>query len=260
VFSPAAGTYSSAQSVSITSSGATTIHYTTDGSTPTTASTAYSGPVSIAVTTTLKAIGTNSTGSSSVTTGLYTIGNGNPVTVTLEAENLSPVGTGATVSTSSDANASGGVVEFLNSTAAGQSMTLTTPSIVGSTYQVQLRYKPNTSRGQLTVAVDGTQVGGTVDEYNTSQTYVTTTLGNATIADGPHTIVLTVTGKNASSSAFLITADNFTFTPTQSQVAAPVFSPAAGTYSSTQSVSITSTTSGAAAPRVRPPARSTPAR
>ncbi len=38
--------------------------------------------------------------------------------ITLEAESLSPVGTGATVSTSSDANASGGVVEFLNSTAA----------------------------------------------------------------------------------------------------------------------------------------------
>jgi hypothetical protein len=124
-------------------------------------------------------------------------------------------------------------------------MTLTTPSIVGSTYQVQLRYKPNTSRGQLTVKIDGTQVGGTVDEYNTSQTYVTATLGSATIATGTHSIVLTVTGKNASSSAFLITADTFTFTPTQPSVAAPSFSPAAGTYSSAQSVSITSSTSGA---------------
>ncbi|HTB79641.1 MAG TPA: carbohydrate-binding domain-containing protein, partial [Opitutaceae bacterium] len=91
-------------------------------------------------------------------------------------------------------------------------LTLTTPSFAtAGTYQVQLRYKPNTSRGQLTVKIDGVQVGGTVDEYNTSQTYLTATLGNATLATGTHSIVLTVTGKNASSSAFLITADKLTF-------------------------------------------------
>ena len=56
-FSPPAGTYSSAQSVTIsdTSSG-TQIYYTTDGSTPTTSSTLYTGPVLISTTTTIKAI------------------------------------------------------------------------------------------------------------------------------------------------------------------------------------------------------------
>ena len=57
-FSPAAGTYSSAQSVTIstTTSGAT-IRYTTDGSTPSeTAGTVYSSAVNISANTTLQAI------------------------------------------------------------------------------------------------------------------------------------------------------------------------------------------------------------
>ncbi len=72
-FTPAAGSYTSAQSVTIASAGSTSIRYTLDGSTPTTSSTLYSGAISIGATTTLKAIGVNSTGSSSVTTGVYTI-------------------------------------------------------------------------------------------------------------------------------------------------------------------------------------------
>jgi len=168
--------------------------------------------------------------------------------ITLEAESLSPVGTGATVSISNDANASGGVVEFLNSTAAGQVMTLTTPSIAAGTYQVQFRYKNNTTRGQHTVTIDGTQVGGTIDQYASSSTYVSVSLGNATLATtGTHTIALTVTGKNASATQFYITADSFIFTPVtvQQQAATPSFTPAAGTYSTSQSVTISTTTSGA---------------
>jgi hypothetical protein len=46
-FSPVAGSYSSAQDVTITSAGADTIYYTTDGSTPDTGSTVYSGPVNV---------------------------------------------------------------------------------------------------------------------------------------------------------------------------------------------------------------------
>jgi len=83
-FTPAAGSYNAAQSVTIVSAGSTSIRYTLDGSTPTTSSTLYSGAISIGATTTLKAIGVNSTGSSSVTTGVYTI------TIPSSA-NLSPV-------------------------------------------------------------------------------------------------------------------------------------------------------------------------
>jgi uncharacterized repeat protein (TIGR03803 family) len=76
VFSPAAGTYVSAPTVTIsTSSSGATISYTTDGSTPTeTNGTTYAGPVSTGGTTLLKAIAYgNGFGDSSVTSGLYTV-------------------------------------------------------------------------------------------------------------------------------------------------------------------------------------------
>ncbi len=73
-FSPAPGTYTSSQLVSIgDSTNGVTIYYTTDGTTPTTGSTTYTGPVSISSTTTLEAIAVNSAGSSPVTSGTYTI-------------------------------------------------------------------------------------------------------------------------------------------------------------------------------------------
>jgi hypothetical protein len=58
-YRPARGTYTSTQSVSITSyTPNATIYYTTDGSTPTTASRLYTGPISIPASTTLTAIAT----------------------------------------------------------------------------------------------------------------------------------------------------------------------------------------------------------
>lgn len=75
-FSPVAGNYGSAQSVTITSGtvGAT-IRYTTNGSTPSpTTGTIYSTPVNITTTTPLKAIAYNGVlDNSDVTTGVYNI-------------------------------------------------------------------------------------------------------------------------------------------------------------------------------------------
>ena len=75
-FSPAPGTYTSAQSVSVsdTAPGAA-IFYTIDGSTPTTSSTPYSGPIAIASTTTIKAMAAASGFTDSpVANGTYVIG------------------------------------------------------------------------------------------------------------------------------------------------------------------------------------------
>lgn len=74
-FSPAPGTYTGAQLITISSSTAgATIYYTTDGSTPTTASTQYTGPVTLSKTATLQAIAAASgLTNSAVASGVYTI-------------------------------------------------------------------------------------------------------------------------------------------------------------------------------------------
>ena len=75
-FSPAAGTYTSAQSVTLsTTTAGASIRYTTDGSTPTSATgTLYSGPVSVAASLTVKAIAYKSGSTdSAVTSAAYTI-------------------------------------------------------------------------------------------------------------------------------------------------------------------------------------------
>jgi len=72
---PAGGSYPSAQSVTLTANEAATIFYTTDGSAPTTASTAYTGPIAVAASTTLNYIGVDTAGNTStVATQNYTIG------------------------------------------------------------------------------------------------------------------------------------------------------------------------------------------
>jgi beta-glucosidase len=73
VFSPVSGTYAGTQSVTITSAGSTSIYYTTDGSVPTNVSALYTTPVAIANNTVLKAIGENSSGTSSVASASFTI-------------------------------------------------------------------------------------------------------------------------------------------------------------------------------------------
>jgi len=75
-FTPAAGSYSSTQTVAISDlTPAATIYYTTNGSAPTTSSTLYTGPVTVSASETLKAIAT-ATGYTTSATGsaAYTIG------------------------------------------------------------------------------------------------------------------------------------------------------------------------------------------
>ena len=74
-FNPAAGTYTEAQSVTIScaTTGAT-IYYTTDGNNPTTSSSVYSGAISVSETTTIKAIAVkDGMDNSAVASATYTI-------------------------------------------------------------------------------------------------------------------------------------------------------------------------------------------
>jgi len=213
-FSPAPGSYSSAQSVTIsdTTTGAS-IFYTTDGSTPTTSSTLYTSPVSITATTTLQAIANAGSASSSVTSGTYTI-TFTSGKITLQAGSLTPTGSGQAIATTADAAAPGGTWVKISSTAVGQWIQFTTPSIPAGTYSLSFIYRTNNTRAQHNVTIDGTQVGTTiVDQYAATSSYPpAVVIGSVTFATaGTHTIRLTATGKNAASTDFQISAVQFIF-------------------------------------------------
>ncbi len=134
-------------------------------------------------------------------------------TAAMEAENLSATGSGAAVSVESDGPASNGQWVKLASTGAGQYVQFTTPSLAAGTYQVRLHYKTASSRGSHSTTLDGSTLGGTVDQYAAGASqYLTVTLGTRTFAtSGTHTLRLTVTGKNGASSGYLLGIDAFTF-------------------------------------------------
>ncbi|MGD0090295.1 MAG: putative Ig domain-containing protein, partial [Planctomycetota bacterium] len=150
-FSPAAGTYSSAQSVTIatTTSGAA-IYYTTDGSLPTTSSTKYTGAINVAATTTLKAYAVNAGMSdSTVASAAYTINSAPPA----------PVITSATTATGTTGVAFTYSITASNSPTsynaaglpAGLSVNMSTGAITGTP----------TAAGNSSVAISATNAGGT---------------------------------------------------------------------------------------------------
>ncbi len=215
VFSPPAGAYGTAQNITITTttSGAN-IRYTTDGSTPSeTVGTIYSGPVNVSTNQTIQAIAYEAGFvDSPVSSATYSIGQP-PQTYNFEAESLSYTGSGATTSVQTDTNSSGGKWVELAGNSTGDHIDFTIPSMVAGTYQLKMEWKGNNTRGILQLSVDGTNLGSTLDQYSSGQTYPTTTFGNVTFsAAGTHTVRLTVTGKNSKSSGELLSADKFTFT------------------------------------------------
>lgn len=83
-FSPAAGTYAEAQTVTIAcATDGATIYYTTDGTEPTSASTQYTDAITVSTATTIKAIAIKGADESTVATAAYHICSAdNPYTVT----------------------------------------------------------------------------------------------------------------------------------------------------------------------------------
>ncbi|HXB01788.1 MAG TPA: chitobiase/beta-hexosaminidase C-terminal domain-containing protein [Opitutaceae bacterium] len=258
VFSPAPGTYSAAQSVSITSTAATSIYYTTNGTTPTTASILYTGPVSITATTTLRAIDVDAAGSSSVTSGTYTI-------LSPSAPVFTPVpGTYPTAQSVSITSANATSIYYTtNGTMPTMVSTLYTgpvsiaatttlraigidaagsSPVTSGTYTILPPpsapvFSPAPSTYSAAQSVSITSAGATSIYYTTNGTTPTT---SSTLYAGPVSISTTTTlraiGVNTSGSS-AVTSGIYTILPPPT---APVFSPVPGTYSAAQSVSITS--------------------
>jgi large repetitive protein len=117
-FSPAAGTYISAQSVTISdSTSGATIYYTADGSTPTTSSANYNGPITVSSSETIHAIATASGFTTSVVeSAAYMIVT--PLSITTTASQI-PGGTVNTPYAGVTLAATGGVAPYTWSISSG---------------------------------------------------------------------------------------------------------------------------------------------
>ena len=137
--------------------------------------------------------------------------------ITYLAYDLSYTSSGASTSLQTDTTFNPDTWVELAATGTGQSVTYTLPSVNAGTYQLQMQWKGNTNRGQLSLSVDGgaALTPTSLDQYAATQTYpITTFTPNLTFSTtGTHTIKLTVTGKNASSSGYYLSAYSFILTP-----------------------------------------------
>ncbi|HUC85103.1 MAG TPA: putative Ig domain-containing protein, partial [Candidatus Acidoferrales bacterium] len=164
-------------------------------------------------------------------TGTVTAGNGvspnatqnfsititQPSSITYLAESLSYTASGASTSTQTDTNFNPDIWVELAATGTNQSITYTLPSVPAGIYRLQMEWKGNTNRGQLSLSVDGGSPlsPNPLDQYSANETYPTTTFTpNLTFSSaGTHTVTLTVTGKNAASSGYDLSAFSFILTP-----------------------------------------------
>ncbi|MBH9576193.1 chitobiase/beta-hexosaminidase C-terminal domain-containing protein [Inhella proteolytica] len=197
-FSPAAGSYASAQSVSISTSPlGLPVRYTTDGSTPTLSSALYAGPINVSANTTLKAVAVAPDGSlSAVGSAAYQIGSTGPAQ---GAEQMT-----------------GGVRLWFGAQANGQTVQWVDLHFNTGTGQQNVRMQLNSGAGRHEYAVLAAQ-GSTV---NYSYTYYT----SAAQDTGSYSVVVG---------------------PDGTQTQPPVFTPPAGSYSSAQTVSLSSPTPAA---------------
>ena len=276
-FLPSAGTYTSAQSVTISDTvSGVTIYYTTDGTTPSSSSTRYTGPITLSSTETLKAVAVSSGGTnSSVGSAAYTI-NLVPVVATPIFSPVPGIYTSVQSVTISDATAGATIYYTTNGTTPTTSSTDYTGPIVVSSSETLQAIAAATGENNSTVAsanytislvpvvatptfspaggpytsaqsvtISDVTVGATI-YYTTNGTTPTT---SSTMYTGPITVSATetlkaiavATGDTASMVAFA--AYNITYAPPS--VATPAFSPAAGNYTSVQSVTISDATAGA---------------
>jgi hypothetical protein len=270
VLTPAAGTYASAQKVTLTdSTSGAAIYYTTNGITPTAASTKYTGAITVAATETIEAIAvatgfTNSAVASarytietpaaapvfSPVAGTYTTAQSVKITSATTGATVYYTTTGATPTTASTKYTAGIAVSASETIKAIAVATGHTNSAVGTAAYViaPLAATPvfSPAAGTYTTAqsvkITSATTGATV--------YYTTTGATPTTASTKYTAAIAVSASETIKAIAVATghtnsavaAAKYTIVP---PAAKPTFSVASGTYSDTQSVQIADTTPGA---------------
>ncbi|HET7105977.1 MAG TPA: Ig-like domain-containing protein, partial [Candidatus Acidoferrum sp.] len=103
---------------------------------------------------------------------------------------------------------------ILDATKVGDNVTFTVNVATPGTYDIAVSYKAFNTRGIWQLAINGTNVGVPADEYAALDSYAVVDLGNFTFpAAGNYSFKFTVTGRNANSSGYSISFDDFTLTP-----------------------------------------------
>ncbi|OXM82342.1 carbohydrate-binding domain-containing protein [Paenibacillus rigui] len=137
-----------------------------------------------------------------------------PEGVKYEAESLAQTASsGATLANASDSAASNGGLNYANVNVVGGWVQYAVYAQAG-TYNVKVQVKKHPDRGTAQLYIDGAAQGSPIDEYQSTQGYVTVDLGNVTFnSAGVKPFRFQVTGKNAASNAYTLATDYISLTP-----------------------------------------------
>lgn len=134
-----------------------------------------------------------------------------------EIENLSySTSPGDTVSLSTDTTdtVSGSRLLVFNANAVGDYIEAPLTGLVPGSYSLKVTYKKYNIRGKFRTTVNGTALGGVIDQYNASSIFSMSTLGVLSVpSSGSVTLRFTVDGKNSSSSDFDLVFDRVELVP-----------------------------------------------
>ena len=179
-FSPAAGTYGSTQSVTIsTETEGATIYYTTDGTDPTSSSTPYISAISVSESMTIKAIAVKDGNSDSeVATATYTITSAVATTTTINATGIT--NTDVYVSTAAGSFAAT-VKDNVDATIGGASVTWSSSNTDVATIDPSTGVVTLVAKGVTTITAD---YAGVADTYQpSSDTYELTVTSSQPVTE-----------------------------------------------------------------------------
>ena len=271
-FSPSAGTYSSAQSVSLAdSTSGAAIYYTTDGSTPTTFSNAYTGPITVSSTEKLQAIAiapgdTNS----AIASALFTIDIAVPATATptfslpggtyssaqsvtifdATSDAVIYYTTNGTTPTTASAEYAGPITvsstESLEAIAVAPGDTNSAVAFTSFTINLPLPLAPMPTFSPTAGAYTAAQSVTILDDSSSAVIYYTTDGTMPTTSSSRYSGAITVGSTETLEAVAIVAGDNnsavasavYTITTSLPLIAPPTFSPGPGNYNSAQTVTV----------------------